>query len=300
MSLGPVTLSPTRRQLLLAAASVATGCARAKLPPPSAGNAGARSVADIEASVGGRVGVFALDTGTGRTLEHRADERFAMCSTFKWVLAAAILSEVDHARLSLDDHVPFAAADVISYSPVLAARLATGSMTVAELAAAAVTLSDNGAANLLLPKIGGPGGLTRFARSLGDQVTRFDRSEPSLNSNLPGDPRDTTTPRAMVGLVRRLLADTDTLSAASRAQLLGWLRGCQTCARRLRAGLPAGWLVGDKTGSGSSNAINDVAIAIPPGRPPILVACYTSNAAAPLPALEAAHARVGRLVAQQL
>ena len=250
--------------------------------------------------MGGRVGVFALETTSGRSLEYRADERFAMCSTFKWVLAAAILAEVDRGRLSLEARVPFGAADVITYSPAVAPHLGAGAMTVHQLAAAAVTLSDNAAANLLLPKVGGPEGLTRFVRAVGDDVTRLDRNEPTLNSNLPGDPRDTTTPRAMVGLLRRLLVDTDTLSAASRARLLGWLRGCQTCARRLRAGLPADWLVGDKTGSGSANAINDVAIAFPPRRPPVLIACYTSNSAAALPALEAAHARVGKLVAQQL
>jgi beta-lactamase class A len=173
-------------------------------------------------------------------------------------------------------------------------------MTVDALAAAAVTLSDNTAANLLLPKVGGPAGLTGFVRALGDDVTRFDRDEPRLNSNLPGDPRDTTSPRAMVGLLRRLLCDADTLSAAGRERLLGWLRGCQTCAKRLRAGLPANWIVGDKTGSGASNAINDVAIAVPPGRAPILIASYTSHSAAALPALEAAHASVGRLIAQHL
>src|SRR3569832_2316729 len=223
-----------------------------------------------------------------------------MCSTFKWVLAAAILAEVDRGRLTLEARVPYGAADVITYSPAVAPHLGAGAKTVHQLAAAAVTLSDNAAANLLLPKVGGPEGLTRFVRAVGDDVTRLDRNEPTLNSNLPGDPRDTTTPRAMVGLLRRLLVDTDTLSAASRARLLGWQRGSQTCARRLRAGLPADWLVGDKTGSGSANAINDVAIALPPRRPPVLIACYTSNSAAALPALEAAHARVGKLVAQQL
>lgn len=297
-----VPVFPTRRQLLLGgAAALWSACATTKSAGPgSPSRAGAPSLADIESSVGGRVGVFALDTGTRRTLAYRADERFAMCSTFKWVLAAAILAEVDHARLSLDERVPFSAADVINYAPAVATHLAAGVMTIDQLASAAVTLSDNAAANLLLPKIGGPQGLTRFVRAMGDDVTRLDRTEPSLNSNLPGDPRDTTTPRAMVGLLRRLLCDTDALSPASRERLLGWLRGCQTCARRLRAGLPAGWIVGDKTGSGSSNAINDVAIASPPRRPPVLIACYTSNAGATLAALEAAHASVGRLVAQQL
>jgi len=290
----------TRRQLLLGAVSAAAGCATAKAPRasrPTPASAGADSIAEIEAAVGGRVGVFALDTGTNRTLAHRADERFAMCSTFKWVLAAAVLTEVDRGRLSLDERVPYGPADVLDYAPVARAHVADGSMTVDALAAAAVTLSDNTAANLLLPRVGGPAGLTAFVRACGDPVTRLDRNEPSLNSNLPGDPRDTTSPRAMVGLMRRLLCDGDTLTVGSRDRLLGWLRVCQTCARRLRAGLPASWVVGDKTGSGSANAVNDVAIATPPGRAPVLIACYTSYSAAGLAAVEAAHARVGRVIA---
>jgi len=286
---------PSRRRLLASAALAGLGaCATAR------GRATGTPVApfaDLEATVGGRLGVFALDTGTGGTLAHRADERFAMCSTFKWLLAAAILAQVDQGRLSLDERVPFGAIDVIAYSPVTRTHLAAGAISIDDLAAAAVTVSDNAAANLLLPKVGGPAGLTRFVRGLGDGATRLDREEPALNGNLPGDPRDTTTPRAMVDLMRRLLVDTDALSAGSRARLLGWLRGCTTGARRLRAGLPAGWLVGDKTGSGSANAINDVAIAVPPRRPPILLACYMSNSAASLATLEAAHAEVARRVA---
>jgi beta-lactamase class A len=292
------TVRPTRRQLLLGAASAAAGCAGAKPSASRPASVGAPSIAEIEAAVGGRIGVFALDTGTNRTLDHRANERFAMCSTFKWVLAAAILGEVDHGRLSLDERVPYGPADLLDYAPVARVHVAEGAMTVEALAAAAVTLSDNTAANLLLPRIGGPAGLTAFVRACGDPVTRLDRNEPSLNSNLPGDPRDTTSPRAMAGLMRRLLCDGDALTVVSRDKLLGWLRGCQTCARRLRAGLPATWVVGDKTGSGSSNALNDVAIATPPGRAPVLIACYTSYSAAALATVEAAHAQVGRLIAE--
>lgn len=294
------TVDMNRRRILLGAmVSLGTGCATT-MRPRSPAPARPSSVAEIEAAVGGRLGVFALDTGTGRTLAHRADERFAMCSTFKWVLAAAILAQVDRARLSLDDRVPFGPADLIAYSPVTKTYLAAGAITVDQLAAAAVTLSDNAAANLLLPKVGGPAGLTGFVRGLGDQLTRLDREEPDLNGNLPGDPRDTTTPRAMVGLLRRLLVETDALSTASRERLLGWLRQCITGGRRLRAGLPPDWLVGDKTGSGSANAINDVAIAFPPRRSPVLIACYASNSAAALGAVEAAHAAVARLVAREL
>lgn len=169
-------------------------------------------------------------------------------------------------------------------------------MTVDALAQAIVTLSDNTAANLLLAKVGGPAGFTQFVRSLGDTVTRLDRDEPALNSNHPGDARDTTSPRAMVGLMRCVLCG-DVLSPASRNHLLGWMRACDTGKDRLRAGLPPAWTVGDKTGTGQRGAVNDVAIALPPGRAPILVAAYLSDGEAGLAALTAAHAEIGRLVA---
>ncbi|MBK6464930.1 MAG: class A beta-lactamase [Myxococcales bacterium] len=255
--------------------------------------------ASIEASVGGRVGVFALDTHSGRALGHRADERFAMCSTFKWVLAAAVLSRVDRKELSLEERVPFGEADLLEYAPVTRKALASGAMSVGDLARAAVTISDNTAANLLLKKVDGPAGLTRFMRSLGDPVTRLDRDEPTLNTNEPGDPRDTTSPRAMVGLMQGLLCG-DALSPAGRAQLLDWLRACETGRERLRAGAPADWSVGDKTGTGRRGAANDVAILSPPGRAPVLVAAYLSDGPAPTPTLAAAHADIARRVVWEL
>jgi beta-lactamase class A len=260
----------------------------------------ARAFAEIHASVGGRVGVFALDTGTGRQLAYRPDDRFPMCSTFKWVLVSAILARVDRAELSLDDRVPFGKADLLEHAPATSAHVAEGSMTVDALSRAALTVSDNTAANLLLAKIGGVAAFTAFVRSLGDAVTRLDRDEPTLNENEPlGDPRDTTSPRAMVGLMRRVLCG-DVLSPAGRERLLGWLRACETGKDRLRAGFPRDWVVGDKTGSGGHCAVNDVAIAWPPGRAPILVAAYMSDGEAGLDALRPAHADVGRLVAREL
>ncbi len=218
-----------------------------------------------------------------------------MCSTFKWVLAAAVLAGVDRGVQALDAPVAYGADDLLAYAPVTRAHLAAGSMTVEALAQAAVTVSDNTAANLLLARIGGPQGLTAFVRSLDDPETRLDRNEPTLNSNEPGDPRDTTTPRAMVGLLRRVLCG-DALLPASRARLLGWLRGSETGRERLRAGLPPAWIVGDKTGTGLRGAANDVAIATPPGCAPILIAAYLSDSDARLPALHAAHAEIARCV----
>ncbi|MDF2695100.1 MAG: Beta-lactamase, partial [Labilithrix sp.] len=230
---------------------------------------------------------------------YRPDERFAMCSTFKWVLAAAVLGRVDRAQLSLDERVRYGSADLLEHAPVTLEHVADGSLTVDALAGAAVTVSDNTAANLLLAKIGGPAGFTQFVRALGDPVTRLDRDEPTLNENDPGDPRDTTSPRAMVGLMRQVLCG-DVLSSAGRERLLSWLRACETGKTRLRAGLPPDWIVGDKTGTGARLAVNDVAIAVPPGRSPILVASYMSDGNAGLEALATAHADVGRAIAREL
>jgi beta-lactamase class A len=240
-----------------------------------------------------------LDTGSGRQLAHRPDERFAMCSTFKWVLAAAILARVEHGQLALDERASFESKDLLEYAPVTRQHVAEGFMTVGALAQAAITVSDNTAANLLLAKVGGPVGFTEFVRSLGDSVTRLDRNEPSLNSNDAGDPRDTTSPRAMVKLMRKVLCG-DTLSPSGRERLLGWLRACETGKDRLRAGLPRDWTLGSKTGTGKRGAVNEVAIALPPGRAPILIASYLSDGNAGLPALTAAQAEVGRLVAREL
>lgn len=291
----------TRRHLLLGTFGTlsAGACATSRIAVPAEVPGGAqRSLAEIEGRVGGRVGVFAMDTSTGRQLAHRPDERFAMCSTFKWALAAAVLARVDRAELSLEDRVPYGPTDLLDYAPVTREHVAAGAMTIDALARAAVTVSDNTAANLLLARVGGPAGLTQFVRPLGDLVTRLDRDEPTLNDNAPSDPRDTTTPRAMVGLMRKVLCG-DALSPASRGRLLGWLRACETGNDRLRAGLPQDWSVGDKTGTGTRGAVNDVAIAVPPRRAPILVAAYLSDGTAGLPALVAAHAEIGRLVAHE-
>jgi beta-lactamase class A len=290
--------NPNRRQFLVGTFGV-MACSSSRLATPAAPSTRApHPVAEIEARVGGRVGVFALDTGTGRQLAHRADELFAMCSTFKWALAAAILAGVDRAKFSLDEPVTYGASDLLEYAPVAREHVHEGSLTVDALARAVVTVSDNTAANLLLEKVGGPSGLTRFVRSTGDLVTRLDRTEPALNSNELGDSRDTTSPRAMVGLMREVLCG-DTLSNTSRERLLSWLRDCETGKERLRAGFPANWIVGDKTGTGARGATNDVAIALAPGRAPILVAAYMSEGEAELSSLQAAHADVGRLVARE-
>jgi beta-lactamase class A len=251
----------------------------------------------MEETVGGRVGVYALDTGTGHTLARRADERFALCSTFKWVLAAAVLARVDQGELLLDQPVSYSAADMVAHAPVTASHLEQGSLSLKELMAAAVRVSDNPAANLLLGKIGGPAGLTRFVRAHGDEVTRLDRTEIALNTNAPGDVRDTTSPRAMVQLMNTVLLG-DALSPGSRSWLRQELQAVETGKHRLRAGLPENSVIGDKTGTGGRGAVQDVAICTPPGRKPWLIAVYLSDSTADLTVLEGAHAALGALIAQ--
>jgi len=296
-----------RRDLLLATASVMVAACASRAPAPSATAREAErdangELARIEASVGGRVGVFALDTANGRTVAHRADERFAMCSTFKWTLAAAVFARIDRGEGTLEERIAFGPADLMEVAPVGREHVSEGGMTVEALAHAAVTVSDNTAANLLLARVGGPEALTAFFRQQGDTVTRLDRNEPSLNSNDPGDVRDTTSPRAMVGLMRAVLLG-GALKTASRERLLALLQACETGKRRLRAGLPADWVVGDKTGTGNF-AFNDVAIAIPPRRAPILMAVYMSDPDGPDDEggvrHEAGDVAIARLVARQL
>lgn len=250
----------------------------------------------IERSTAGRLGVAVLDTQTSRRLAYRADERFPMCSTFKWLLAAQILSRVEAGEERLSRFVPFGASDLLAYAPVTRAHLTEGGMSVADLAAAAVQVSDNTAGNLLLRAVGGPAALTAFLRGIGDDTSRLDRMEPELNEARPGDVRDTTTPSAMLADMQRLLLG-DRLAAPSREQLVAWLAGSTTGASRVRAGVPHDWRVGDKTGSGGHGATNDVAILWPPGRKPVLIAAYLAKTDAPPAVRDNALAEVGRAVA---
>ena len=245
--------------------------------------------------MGGRVGVAALNTADGAWLRHRADERFAMCSSFKVLLAASVLARIDQGTLAPDRRVDYTRADLLDHSPRTQARVGQGFMSVADLCAAAVEVSDNGAANLLLGLTGGPAALTAWLRRIGDPTTRLDRTELSLNTNLPGDPRDTTTPQAFVATLDRLLLGR-VLSAESRGRLADWMIKCETGRDRLRAGVPPTWRAGDKTGTGANGAVNDVAILWPPGRAPILIAVLMSGSTRPVADLNSAHARIARLV----
>ena len=254
------------------------------------------NLAAIARRSGGRLGVFALDTGSGRHIGIDADSRYALCSTFKAALAAAMLSAIEAGKLALDTPLRFTDAEVLDYAPVVKKHLAAHELTVGQACAAAVEWSDNSAANLLLAQIGGPAGLTRFIRHAGDPITRLDRTEPMLNRVAPDEVHDTTTPAAMVGLMRALLLGT-ILRPDSRKRLIGWMRACETGKTKLRAGLPSDWRIGDKTGNSGDGKVNDIAIAWPPHRAPILITSYLDAPKLSPDAADAIHADVARTVA---
>lgn len=257
-----------------------------------------QTIIDLETRLQGRFGVLIHDTETGKRWQHRADERFPMCSTFKYVLAAAILARVEAGEDKLDRRLPITAADLVPYAPVTQPQVGK-TLTLAELCHAAVTVSDNTAANLLLRVLGGPAALTGFLRRIGDSVTRLDRWEPELNSALPGDPRDTTTPAAMTRTLETLLFG-PALTPASKTQLTLWLIANTTGDAKVRAGLPKSWRVGDKTGSGARGTMNDVVAIWPPQRKPILLSLYLTETKASMEDRNAAFAAVGTAVAGML
>ncbi len=250
--------------------------------------------AAIEQKNGGRLGVAVLDTGSGERAGHRADELFPMCSTFKFLLAAAVLHRVDTQNESLLRQVDLPPRPLLGNSPLTEPH-AGQSMTVGALCHAALTRSDNTAANVLLETIGGPGAITGLARSLGDSVTRLDRNEPTLNTSIAGDPRDSTSPTAMAGDLQKLLLG-NALAPSSKDQLTQWMEANLTGLDRLRANLPGGWRAADKTGSNGEHTSNDIAVLWPTGRPPIIVTAFITQCAGPETKRAAMLAEIGRLV----
>jgi beta-lactamase class A len=290
----------TNRRSFLVGMAAATAVSRARAAGSSAAermDAANKHLARIEEREGGRLGVAVIDTATGVTLEHRADERFPMCSTFKLMAAAAALKQVDDGAERLDRVIAYGPGDLLEYAPIAKTHLASGGMTLADLCAAAIDWSDNTAANLVLRAIGGPAGFTQFARSLGDPVTRLDCNEPGLNEATPGDDRDTTSPRAMSKDMRQVLLG-DVLSEASRRQLEAWLIDDKVGDKRLRAGIPLTWRIGDKTGSGEHGTANTIGILWPPERAPIIAAVYYTESSAPMDVRNAIHKEVGALIAE--
>lgn len=252
------------------------------------------SFADLEMEHGGRLGVCVLDVATGRRTGHRADDKFAMCSTFKVLAAAAVLTSVDRGETNLDRRIVYASDRMVPYSPETEKHVGDEGMTLGEICKAALTLSDNTAGNLMLEIIGGPAGLTQFARSIGDDVTRLDRIETGLNEATPGDPRDTTTPAAMLGNLQRIILG-NALSEQSRDQMTNWMVANKTGDKRLRAGIPKTWRIGDKTGTGDHAETNDIGVIWPPNRDPILVTVLFAESPASEAVRSAVIADVARL-----
>jgi beta-lactamase class A len=252
----------------------------------------------LEKTNGGRLGVAVLNTATGERSAYRADERFPMCSTFKFLLVSAVLRRFDRHQETLDRAILIPPKPLLSNSPLTEPH-AGGAMTVAALCEAALTRSDNTAANLLLEWIGGPASITNFSRSIGDRVTRLDRMELSLNESLAGDPRDTTSPSAMVANLKTVLLG-DVLSSASREQLTLWMEASLTGLDRLRAKLPKSWRAADKTGSNGEHTTNDIAVLWPPAKSPIIIAAYITQCAGPESKRTGMLAEIGRVAREAL
>lgn len=281
----------SRRSLLAATSALLPSGAFASAAPPAIGV--------YERATRGRVGLFARNLSSGRELSWRAHERFAVCSTFKASLAGLVLARVDAGRDRLDRRVAFGAADLLEYAPVAKAHAAEGFMTLGAMCEAAVELSDNTCANLLLREVGGPQALTRFWRSVGDRASRLDHDEPLVNRTWPGNPHDTTTPAAMARTMAALTTG-PALAPRSRELLVEWMVACKTGARKLRAGLPARWRVGDKTGGNGTDAAGDLAIAWPARSGPIVVCAYVQGGEPTSQQQDALFAALGRLVAGAL
>lgn len=254
---------------------------------------------DLESRDTARLGVSALDLASGSTESHRGDERFAFCSTFKVYAVGAVLAAVDAGRLRLTDTRTIAAEDKVPESAVDWAPDSV--VTIADLASAALTKSDNTSGNLLIREAGGTAALTDFARSLGDTEFRLDRTEPELNTAIPDDPRDTTTPNSMAAGYRTLL-DGDVLTQASREQLLDWMADTETSTARFRAGIPPQWTSADKTGTGSYGVSHDAGLVLGPEGQKILlvVLSATTSGAEDSPAMNALVADTTRAVVEQL
>lgn len=280
-----------RRTLLAAVPGLALRPAAAEDVPSVLGT--------YERESGGRIGLYAENVGSGRTLTWRADERFVMCSTFKASLAACILARVDRGLDRLDRMIAYDDKDLLDHAPVARRHLAGGALSIGEMCQGAVEVSDNTCANLLLAHLGGPAALTDFWRSIGDAKSRLDHDEPELNRSPPGDPHDTTTPAAMAGNLKRLVLG-EALSPASRDRLTEWMVNCKTGAKRLRGGLPAHWRIGDKTGNNGADAVSDIAVAWPRPDTPVVIAVYTQGGKPGAAQHEQVFAAVGRMVAGRL
>ena len=245
-----------------------------------------------EAALSARVGAAVLDTATGQLWRYRADERFPMDSTHKAFSCAALLAKVDKGEASLDRRVVILATDIEPYSPITENRIAPDAMSLSELCAAALGVSDNTAANFVLAADGGPAGVTAFFRALGDQTSQLDRTEPALNEAAPGDIRDTTTPAAAVADLNKILLG-NALKPVSRERLTHWMINDSVAGPLLRAALPEDWRIADKTGNGGHGSRGVIAVIWPPNRAPLVAAIYLADTSASIDARNAAISHIG-------
>ena len=267
--------------------------------PAQARRAPITALADYERDSGGHIGLYAKNVKTGADVSWRPHERFVMCSSFKASLAACVLASVDRGQARLNELIAYSPADLMEWAPAAKQNMEKGAMSVADMCAAAVELSDNTCANALLARFGGPAALTAFWRSIGDSVSRLDHNEPQLNRTPLGDPQDTTTPAAMAGNLRRFILG-QTLLSPSRERLTGWMLDCKTGDNRLRAGLPKGWRIGDKTGNNGKDASGDIAVTWSTRGEPIVICAYTRGGAPTPGQIDDVFANIGRYVGTHL
>jgi len=298
-----MSFSPQRRHLLLSALSApfaATILLRQAQAAELMLSEASEQLARLEASTGGRLGLFAYDTVFGTRVQYREDERFPVCSTFKIIVAGAILKRSEQDPDLLQRRIRYTQEDMRAsgYAPITQKHVEDG-MTVADLCAATLQYSDNAAANLLMKELDGPDAVTAFARSTGDESFRLDRWEPELNTALPGDERDTSTPQAMAFTLQRLTLG-EALGEPQRGQLRGWMLGNTTGAQRIQAGVPRGWQVADKTGTGDYGTTNDVALLLPPGGPAFVIAIFFTQTSPQAKARDDVLAAATRIAVQAL
>jgi len=267
--------------------------------PAAAQRAPITVLRDYERDTGGHIGVYAKNLRTGAEVSWRAHERFVMCSSFKASLAGCVLANVDRGQARMDELIAYSAADLMEWAPVAKQNIEKGAMSVADMCEAAVELSDNTCANVLLARFGGPAALTAYWRSIGDTVSRLDHYEPELNRTPPGDPHDTTTPAAMAGNLRKLILE-NALSPTSREQLTSWMLGCKTGDNRLRAGLPKDWRIGDKTGNNGRDVFGDIAVTWSTRGEPVVICAYTRGGAPTPRQVDDVFAQIGRYVGTHL
>lgn len=248
-----------------------------------------------EAHLGARIGIAVVDIASGETVSYRGNERFPLNSTYKALLCGALLSKADKGELSLNDTTQFSQSELVEYSPVTSKFVAPATMSWQQLCSAAVSESDNTAANQVTKKLGGPAAITQFIASSGDSVTRLDRYEPELNSAIPGDLRDTTTPLAVSKTLQKLALG-DVLTPRSRAQLVQWMRDDKVANPLLRSVLPAGWEIGDKTGAGANGSRSIISIVWPQKNKPHIVSIYITETNATMAQSNDAIARIGTAI----